>query len=375
MIVWVILTLSFTIGCHTRHETWHKSHAPNGPSDDSLLTSLEPPPVDTIQPQTISHQPVNVTPFPPVAPRDSLPSLPTDLTLFAINTNSWHPQGKYYFISISEVYTIGENPKLDQLILEERPSDTTLAFLLQDSLKNAILETINSSPSDSLFLYSTYRDTFLAFPLAQLDLYAIADQYATERTSHDLGDYHLAFTVAPSHIQYHGDEFWNYWASIGTESPFQTGQRVQLAFQPIDSAQFPYHHLPAQDSLWLATYAARYPVEVYRDQNSPHDYYVIEFRAKSQSLPSARYMLILDQSTDTLLFRSAAGYSENAPFEYLSVPAKAAQGHSGYQVSGKIFKDYPPILVGFGRTYYTCPSVTLLGYPRRHIPILCDNRE
>ncbi len=45
------------------------------------------------------------------------------------------------------------------------------------------------------------------------------------------------------------------------------------------------------------------------------------------------------------------------------------------QWTGKLFKDYPPVLFGFVWQSFGCDNIDIIQLPLTTIPILCDNRH
>ena len=281
-----------------------------------------------------------------------------------------HPDknNSYGFVSLSQSYIANDHP--DSLTIplkafnKEIPEDYVA---LNGVYRTRLLEGLNLSESDSLYLYDTQNSLFYQFPISELKAVALKSPYA-EWTPLSQDDYYIGFQFKANGIP-NTDQLLAY---VGENNPFVIGELEPIIWTPIDSICFPTEfeseELQSNDQIFEIKHTYTY--------NSKHyDYYVQQWATPSWS-NRMFHVVVYHRKTNAICFNYIYKDNEFGELRSLSVLDHSKNTPtSASQLTGNLLKDYPPVIFGFNDVMFGCATIHFMELPLNGFELMCDNRH
>jgi hypothetical protein len=162
---------------------------------------------------------------------------------------------------------------------------------------------------------------------------------------------------------------------VGKESPFVLNQMKPVAWKKIESQKFPTSANDSTTNIELKRfhYSSDYSKgDIYMYEANTLQYFVqnILWKKETDRL-IARHLVVINKKTKETV-RSAVYVDHES-----SSPAPLNFVESEYieQWTGNLFKNKPPIILGFEYVSFGCPRITFLSSTEKDNYINCDNRH
>ncbi|MFM7766242.1 MAG: hypothetical protein ACKO9S_00110, partial [Bacteroidota bacterium] len=268
------------------------------------------------------------------------------------------------FVSLSEVLAYSEHPDSTFLPdLAELPEDSVAHYeriLIPDTIRKQMLQASNIRANDRMFVYEYANNILFSYPVKDLLLVAYLSPYVYEWPYH-AEDYMLGFEFSKK--QLHGFTYLNEHAliTLGKRHPFEQGKMRNLVWKPISAET-----LPASATALNAT-ATEYQVEftlgdVYMSNLDTLDFYTRELFING--VLSGKNLLVLHHTTGKTLI------------QYTYLNGESTQlAEPDYQFAGILFKNQPPVIMGFTWESFGCPIIQSIAPDKKTVVVRCDNRH
>ena len=268
------------------------------------------------------------------------------------------------FVSLSEVLYISEHPDSTFMPeITEMPEDSASNYeriVLKDSIRKSVLSQSGLRENDRLFVYAFSKNILISIKLKELPLVAQLSPYAYEWPYHQ-EDYQIGFELTKKQLQ--GLNVMYTWAlvTIGKKHPFEVGKMSNIVWQPISTSVFPTEKLSLKEESDLsspmleagASYMATYDTLVFYTQELMRD-----------SEQAGKRLLVLGKNSQQNIFEHTYYNGEST---MIATPEE--------QYTGVLFKNRPPVVMGFTWESFGCPSIQFINPEKQTIVIRCDNRH
>lgn len=277
---------------------------------------------------------------------------------------------KINFISLSEMLAISDHP--DSLTIpsefwgEVYRRDVDLV-LLEGVYRKRFLKGTGLTESDSLFIYDFQIDSIVSFSIKSLTVCAIPNVYLGDNEFiYDQYQYHVGFRINDN-LDGFSFYFENAFAAFGRKSPFEKGKMQPLEWMTVEASQLP--KVEQLDRNGAVTANLRITGS-YLSKQGHFGYYLQDLYENERYF--GRHLIVMDMLTDKIVLNQQFYESEGAS----GAPLNSAEGGVGiYQWTGVLFKNYPPVVLGFEFFSFSCESICFFGEKKPAITIKCDNRH
>lgn len=266
------------------------------------------------------------------------------------------------FLNLSDTYfknTYDENEDDENLILKENDlkKDT---IRLNKNQRKKLLQFLNISESDKVFVYSIEQDDIKTFHIKDLPAIACYNIYGSfEDYGNREADYEFGFDLDKKINNLSWSDNLTF---VGKENPFQTGKIKPIIWKKIENNQFPIAK-DLNNKIDLNTYF--FATEKY-------DYYL----QKSTENISSYHLVILDKISKSEILNTNYYDGESTYLTGLKIAESENEGDiQQSQWTGEIIKNKATVVFGFVGHSFGCPSITILDETEPEIQILCDNRH
>lgn len=292
------------------------------------------------------------------------------LSLYETQSIYDHPDDTrtYGFISLSESYQLSDHP--DSLAIpkntynKDNPDEY---IILSEKYRRRLLNGLSLSESDTLSIYNYRQNILHQFQVKDLKAVALLSPYDVggPTTQHE---YYIGFEFKASTIESLDDLF----AYVGKNHPFTNEPLEPIIWTPIDSSCFPTGY----KSQRLKQLTAKTTIKnTYVFHSKQFDYYIQEFADKSWGI-RIRHLLIIERITNTIHLNQIQSNSESSELNTLSISTqKDLIVEHMHQWTGNMFKNQPPVFLGFQHFSFGCQSIQFIQTPMRSISVKCDNRH
>lgn len=290
-----------------------------------------------------------------------------DLAIYPLKNHGWANDGERGFIPLTDWFPVSEHPGL-QVIADEHLGDLDLEMNqdhyheLKGVYRKRFLKAIQIKEQDFIFIYYYQQDTIFRFRVKDISLVAGLNIYGPDYPVTQY-DYHIGFELKdPAAI---GDYFYTALVSVGKKNPFTLGQLKPMLYDQIDSHEFPSRHSLLKDSL-DAFFRGEW--ETYRFTLNGLDYFV---RRQSNLV---MHVLVIDTVNLNHVFETVYYDHEGGYLTPCRIRNELEDSEHD-QWTGVLFKNRPPVILGFTGHSFGCESITFLDSSLTPINIRCDNRH
>lgn len=272
------------------------------------------------------------------------------------------------FVSVSEVDSLPRT--VDSLVIPDlkgkKPEDTQY-LQLTARYRKRLLTSTGISETDSLFVYDYAKDVLLSFPISRLSVVASLSPYEDPSEGpHSEEDYMIGFEIDRSSLAGLNKNFVTTCVYIGARSPFTKGQMHPVIWEKTDPKKIPPVTLSVEDAEALKGFK---PSGAYTFQSDGYHFYLREF-SKSQELSER---LVVSNSMNKVIFDQL--YYETESSSPASLSYANANDNDHEQWTGRLFKNRPPLMLGFENISFGCPVLPYLDQSRGYVDFKCDNRH
>lgn len=266
------------------------------------------------------------------------------------------------FISVSDVYK-GEQPvpaaiikNQKQMTYEERQH-----FELDAPSRKKLLDGINLTENDSLYIYEYGSNKLQRMPISQLKAVAYLSPYSDDEEL-DPDSYMMGFQVATHQKTTEYDRYNNAIAYFGNKNPFVENKMKAIKWQKagadISKKYFGQSKLPQG--------------KTYQSQYENLTYYLQDYLEEGNIVD--RKLVVINDRKEKVAEKifSLAGSDGG---EFLPLYGIDADEANVFQYTGHLFKGKPPVIFGFLAQSFGCPSISFLDQKEKDFPINCDNRH
>jgi len=266
------------------------------------------------------------------------------------------------FISVSDVYK-GEQPvpaaiikNQKQMTYEERQH-----FELDAPSRKKLLDGINLTENDSLYIYEYGSNKLQRMPISQLKAVAYLSPYSDDEEL-DPDSYMMGLQVATHQKTTEYDRYNNAIAYFGNKNPFVENKMKAVKWQKagadISKKYFGQSKLPQG--------------KTYQSQYENLTYYLQDYLEEGNIVD--RKLVVINDRKEKIAEKtfSLAGSDGG---EFLPLYGIDADEANVFQYTGHLFKGKPPVIFGFLAQSFGCPSISFLDQKEKDFPINCDNRH
>jgi hypothetical protein len=322
----------------------------------------------TLSPKTKSSKPIE----------GSFQSRRDSLFLFDLNLTEGHKGDTIGFVSVSDIYSLPGNlyspaDSVTQLVIPDlknkKPEDTRYLTLTAKYRKRMLAGT-GISETDSLFVYDYANDVLLTFPVKSLNVVASLSIYedATE-AMHSAMDYQIGFEINRKSLDgLNGHYFPSAYVYIGAKNPFTKGQMHPIVWKKINPKDIPEVSLDTGSVSELKNYKFNC---AYSFESDSFRYYLQQY-SKTEQQSTALRLLVINFANDVVF---NALYSENESSSPAPISIADSSRNEHEQWTGHLFKNRPPVILGFEYISFGCPILPYLDKSKKFVDLMCDNRH
>ena len=293
-----------------------------------------------------------------------------DLRIFRLDFIEDNPETTIVFSSFSDVYRLSAHP--DSAALPDTLLDFNAPIYMEltDSYRWRFLDGVGLKESDFLYAYNYEIDSLLSFRIKDMKVIAVLNAYSRGgKDRHEPYEYKIGLQLDIEDLYELGPFYNNVLVCTGKTSPFSKGKMQRIQWEKDEENRFPEHYptITLEDRLA--------PLEsgtVYSYFLDGYRYYLRDKWLEGRIV--ARHLLVVDEKSnfESIVLNRILFEGESASFQPLN-------GMSGddetYQWTGRLFKDRPPVILGFLYESFGCERIDFLqkGEPSNYIH--CDNRH
>ena len=287
-----------------------------------------------------------------------------DTDIFELGVFEKSPGDTIGFISLSEILRYSEHPDSTFLPdLSELPQDSAASYeriVLTGPMRKQMLQENGIAANERVFVYEYAKNILFSYPVKDLLLVAHLSPYVYE-WPYRAEDYMLGFEFTQK--QLHGLAYLDEHAlvTLGKRHPFERGKMHNLVWSPIAPELFPKNKIAAAP---LTPYNAN-PYKFGDAHTATLDslvFYTRELKTDDEIV--GKHLVILHRTTQQKLF------------EHTYLNGESTQlAERDYQYAGILFKNQPPVIMGFTWESFGCPIIQSIDPDKKTVVVRCDNRH
>jgi len=286
-----------------------------------------------------------------------------DLKLFEISEIN----EKVVFVSLSDIYTNGENPDLSVIPEDKRNLDHVI---LNPKFRTQFLSVTKISETDTVFLYDYVENKLVSLNVKNLKIVANLSQYEIgNETPHSHFDYRIGFEIDKKLLK----DFKNFSDQIlfyvGKENPFAQEKLTAIIWKKISAAEYPLRKINDEYGVLNEKYNIG---DSYSFKYKDFEYFIQNF-SRDKSI-FARRLLVQDTKSKAIIYEEIFSEGESDSLTPLNFINKDEENKPN-QWTGKLFKNKEPVIFGFEYHSFGCTYITVLSKKPTQIDIYCDNRH
>ncbi len=256
-----------------------------------------------------------------------------------------------YFIILSDGYNWEE---IEDMNLNEKVSNKHRELLLYN---------IGIKETDKVFIYSYILNKIMIFKVNELSLIAKEDPYA--------GYDYIAFDLKNKIQKGDIDEYTSSYVYIGKDNPFKKGEMKPIIWKKIENKMFPSVQIKGNDFNQPYVFKESDTLEYYSFINKNYKYY-LKIKNKKHMYSQAFHLVV--KLKGQVVFNEFYHSSEGATPAPLAFKTKKNKQHYE-QWTGKIFKNKPPVILGFMYYSFSCLGIDFLDESEKSMRVKCDARH
>lgn len=277
------------------------------------------------------------------------------------------------FASLSENYQISFQP--DSLVISDF-SETEMEdhkyFLLEKEYRNTFLQNLKIAETDSVFIFDYVSCQITSAQVNSLKVVAILNEVAFGYSDQP---YMIGFELDISPFKHLEIQYGPPFVYVGKENPFVKNSIKPIIWKKKNPDKLTTNKIkPITDSLIVACGVSNYVLgDYYIFKGYGFLYYSQEItRPKTNLL--GRSFIIEDSLTHKIVYSKAEFHSEGTYIPDITIDS-LKEGEYGYQFTGMLFENKPPVVFGLFHDLYWCSSIKFLSLKEKPIIIKCDNRN
>ncbi|WP_027419632.1 hypothetical protein [Crocinitomix catalasitica] len=287
----------------------------------------------------------------------------------------WHEEyngGKvHHLISLSDQYRLSDHEDssavpTDIIRPEEGPAPNS--FKLKGIYRKRCLNALNISENDVVYVYDYAQDKLLRFYVRGLELAAVLSHYSSVDYQYlSQRDYRIGFKINPKYLTGFKPYYTHVLVAIGKTNPFTRGKMEAIKWKKIDNNKFPTETTLMNEIKYVEKCI---PMETYQFELDDMTIYLQNIGLNGNL--NGRHIAIVksNEIITEFYFRGSEGGSPS--------PLNGIHPDYGpyvYQFAGQLFKDNPPMILGFMSHSFGCSGIHSIEKESHSIYINCDNRH
>lgn len=266
------------------------------------------------------------------------------------------------FISVSDVYK-GKQPVPADIIKNQKQMsfEERQHFELDAPSRKKLLNGIQLTENDSLYIYEYGSNKLQRMPISQLKAVAYLSPYSDDEEL-DPESYMMGFQVATHQKTTEYDRYNNAIAYFGNKNPFVENKMQAIKWQKA-STDVSKKYFSQSRLIHGKTYQAQYDnmtyyLQDYLEEGNVTERKLVAINDRKEKIAEKTFSLA---GSDGGEFRPLYGID--------------ADKVNASQWTGHLFKGKPPVIFGFIAQSFGCPSISFLDQKEKDFPINCDNRH
>lgn len=266
------------------------------------------------------------------------------------------------FVSLSDIYSMSESPDSVPMPLINIGTDDRTQypdFILLDSIYRLdFFKRTGINEKHKIYIFSYSLNRLISCSLSHLPLVAFLNIYGAEQP-YSANEYMIGFEIKLNYFKEFDIE--NSFVAIHSKNPF-AGKSLQKIHWIQDSIT---KSKPLKSTDYDTLYAGiSEPFAAFVYSNGSYDFYIQDYKRRTDNFHSIRRLQVFNRNSGSIVFEKNYYAGESAVF-----------AEPGYQWTGLLFKNKPPVLLGILWHSFGCPEITVLQQGKNPIPIFCDNRH
>jgi len=300
-----------------------------------------------------------------------------DISIYDIDPYEISKTESIAFISLSDNYPLSEHP--DSLAIPDQQGKSIKEiehFKLEGKYRKRFLDKMKISGTDNVFIYDYASDLLVALPVKDLSVVACLNYYVSAEEGPFTQEYYMiGFEVKKSNLKGFKEYYTDAFAYVGKEQPFARGKMKPLRWKKIETKDVPVVKIdPDHQKILLASGGGNYWAGAdYKYEAEGYTYYVREIVNKENET-FARRLLVMNTKTGKVVLNRFYYNSEGTSLAPLNYTTKD-ENYFPDQWTGQLFKNKPPVVLGFHYISFGCPDILFLDPLVKAIEISCDNRH
>ncbi len=288
-------------------------------------------------------------------------NLPTylDVKIYPINSLQKNKDKQEYtpFVPLTDMFPFKNHPDSTVIADQYLAEDNLKSYHTLDSKYRArFLEQNHFAENDSVFVYNYAENQLTSYLVRDVPLVAHITPYESS-TVVSPWDYLIGFDFQDRTPINTWDSFYDSFVYIGKDNPFYRGDIKPFKWEAI--TKIPNSIVERDHRVNKVNLDYAY---TYQDKDMTFFYFI----------PLAK-IFVINANTNEVIFETTFFTGEGADLSPLNYFDKEYPMVN--QWTGKLFKDYPPVLFGFVWQSFGCDNIDIIQLPLTTIPILCDNRH
>lgn len=286
----------------------------------------------------------------------------SDLQIFSLMKYTKSPGDTIGFVSLSDIYSMSESPDSVPMPLINIGTDDRTQypdFILLDSIyRSTFFKRTGVKNKHKIYICSYSLNKIISIPLNNTPLVACLNIYGAEQP-YSVNDYMIGFEIKLN--KYSELDFENSLVSIQSKNPFagKSLQKIHWIQDTITRTQL------LKTSQYDTSYSGlSEPFAAFVYTTDMYKFYIQDYKRQIDSFHSIRRLQVFNRNSGSIVFEKNYYAGESAVFT-----------EPGYQWTGILFKNKPPVLLGILWHSFGCPEITVLQQGKNPIPIFCDNRH
>lgn len=281
-----------------------------------------------------------------------------NLSILTINGYEIGNQDLTAFISLTDGYWNNKFPKTQS---EDVKKNQLKVYYLKGRERAQFLANREIKESDNLYLYNYEIDKLIITKVIDIPLLSHESIYGGP-------DYLTGFDVKGI-IDTSDNSFYNSFASIGRENPFETGKVQTIRWQSINVNQIPTFLLSYGSFYKTSNYEVELAYHYY--QNGRNYYYTRNSFENGKFIVD--YIFVMSKDDKLLFITQIKDTESSSPSIYLNDNINDMQ--QSIHFTGRLFKNKPPVIFGLYYTSFGCPFIDFLSTTEPSVYLQCDNRH
>lgn len=225
--------------------------------------------------------------------------------------------------------------------------------ILNKTHRDRFLKILKIKETDSIFIYNYPKNKLSTFLVKDIPIMAHITIYGGSEKIIP-SDYLIGFDFGKKITSDNRLAFYEHFVNIGAENPFEKG-----GMKPMVWKKFTLQNLPTAIKIPKAKIKT-----IYKFQTDNRDYYLL----------NENHLIVLDAPTQEIIFDHLYESGEGSSLAELTIEGGKTD-FQNQQWTGKMFKNKPPVVLGFIYESFGCESIDFIAKTGERLYILCDNRH